>query len=138
MKITIIGGGTAGWLSALYFISRNIRTDKKTGKVINENIWDITVIDTDKVPIIGAGEGSTGLLADAVALRLKHIPEITEWDFLTKTESTLKLGIRFKDWNGIGTEFQESFLILKLRHLPISQLNLHLPLLWELYQYQLQ
>ena len=105
MKITIIGGGTAGWLSALYFISRNIRTDKKTGKVINENIWDITVIDTDKVPIIGAGEGSTGLLADAVALRLKHIPEITEWDFLTKTESTLKLGIRFKDWNGIGTEF---------------------------------
>lgn len=89
MKITIIGGGTAGWLSALYFVSRNIKTDKKTGKPINENIWDITVIDTDKVPIIGAGEGSTGLLADAVALRLKKIPEITEWDFL-KTESIFK------------------------------------------------
>lgn len=105
MKITIIGGGTAGWLSALYFLSRNIAEVSDGEKIENRNIWDITVIDTDKVPIIGAGEGSTGLLADAIALRLKHIPECTEWDFLTKTESTLKLGIRFKDWNGIGTEF---------------------------------
>ena len=30
---------------------------------------------------------------------------INEIDFLNKTSSTLKLGIRFKDWNGDGKEF---------------------------------
>jgi tryptophan halogenase len=30
---------------------------------------------------------------------------VTEIDFLNNTEAILKLGINFKDWNGIGTQF---------------------------------
>ena len=105
MKIVIVGGGTAGWLSALYLVSRNIYFDKNSKEKRPELHYDITVVESDTIPIIGAGEGSTGLFADAITLRLEAIPEITEWDFITKTGATTKLGINFKDWNGIGTQF---------------------------------
>ena len=45
MKITIIGGGTAGWLTGLYF--------NKIG------YSDITIIDSSRVGILGAGEATT-------------------------------------------------------------------------------
>ena len=42
MKITIVGGGTAGWMTASYLA-------KKTD-------WNITVIQSEDIPIIGVGE----------------------------------------------------------------------------------
>lgn len=95
MKIVIVGGGTAGWMAACYFARYNHSS---------ENVNEIVVIESSKIPIIGAGEGSTGLLTKVVDKEFKKWG-INEIDFLYKTESTLKLGIRFKDWNGIGTEF---------------------------------
>jgi tryptophan halogenase len=95
MKIVIVGGGTAGWMAACYFARFNHSS---------ENVNDIVVIESSKIPIIGAGEGSTGLLTKVVTKEFKKWG-INEIDFLYKTASTLKLGIRFKDWNGIGTEF---------------------------------
>ena len=52
MKITIVGGGTAGWIAA-YFISK-----------AQPNAHEITVIESSKLGIIGAGEGSTGTMID--------------------------------------------------------------------------
>ena len=95
MKIVIVGGGTAGWMAACYFARYNHSS---------ENVNEIVVIESSKIPIIGAGEGSTGLLAKVVDKEFKKWG-INEIDFLYKTASTLKLGIRFKDWNGVGTEF---------------------------------
>ena len=51
MKIVIAGGGTAGWLSALFLAKQNLHRD--------EPAYDITVIESEDIPIIGAGEGST-------------------------------------------------------------------------------
>ena len=45
MKIVIVGGGTAGWVSAAMFMK--YRTD-----------FDVTLIESSNIPIIGAGEGS--------------------------------------------------------------------------------
>jgi tryptophan halogenase len=94
MKIVIVGGGTAGWISSLILAEANVVSKK----------FDITVIDSSTIPTIGAGEGSTGVLSDLVNTGLRKLG-IDEIDFLNKTEATLKLGIRFKDWNGVGTEY---------------------------------
>jgi len=95
MKIVIVGGGTAGWLSAMYCARFNHSTKEPN---------EIVVIESSKIPIIGAGEGSTGMLTKVVDYYFKHWG-VTEADFLKNTEATLKLGINLKDWNGIGTQF---------------------------------
>jgi tryptophan halogenase len=100
MKVVIIGGGTAGWLTACYFQSYSKLYEKN---MLPDFKYDITVVESPTVPIIGAGEGSTGIFPDAIA-KFGNI-DINEIDFLYETESTLKLGIRFKDWNGIGTSY---------------------------------
>ena len=89
MKIVIVGGGTAGWMTAAMIVKHT--TDN-----------EITVIDSSKIGIIGAGEGSTGSLPWFI----RHPwPDnsITELDFLRKTKGTIKLGINFKNWKGDGT-----------------------------------
>jgi len=53
MKIVIVGGGTAAWLSAMYCARFNHSTKEPN---------QIVVIESSKIPIIGAGEGSTGML----------------------------------------------------------------------------
>jgi tryptophan halogenase len=95
MKIVIVGGGTAGWLSAMYCARFNHSTKEPN---------EIVVIESSKIPIIGAGEGSTGMLTKVVDYYFKHWG-LTEADFLKNTEATLKLGINLKDWNGLGTQF---------------------------------
>jgi tryptophan halogenase len=93
MKIVIVGGGTAGWLSALY-MSRFNQSKKN----------EIIVIESSTVPIIGAGEGSTGILPRTINNNFVNMG-IDELQFLYNTEATQKLGINLKDWNGIGTQF---------------------------------
>jgi tryptophan halogenase len=95
MKIVIVGGGTAGWLAACYLAKFNHSSDS-----LNE----ITVIESSKIPIIGAGEGSTGIFTKIMKAQFASWG-MSEKEFLYETESTLKLGINFKDWNGIGTQF---------------------------------
>lgn len=93
MKIVIVGGGTAGWLSAMYACRFN---------EFSKN--EIIVIESSKIPIIGAGEGSTGVLTRVMNTYFTKYG-INEIDFLNNTEAILKLGINFKDWNGIGTSY---------------------------------
>ena len=97
MRIVIVGGGTAGWLSALYFANKTTDT----------NLHDITVIDSSKLGIIGAGEGSTGSFVDTLINRLKNIKGLNLKDFHRKTNSTIKMGIHCKNWHGNGESFYE-------------------------------
>ena len=93
MKIVIVGGGTAGWIAACYYARFNQSSQN-----------EIVLIESSKIPTIGAGEGSTGIFTKIVNSHFSKMG-ISEIDFLNKTKSTLKLGIRFKDWNGDGNEF---------------------------------
>ena len=61
MNITIVGGGTAGWLAAL-MISK-----------IQKDLHTVTIIDSSAIGIIGAGEASTGYLRGIVNNEI--------WDF---------------------------------------------------------
>jgi tryptophan halogenase len=95
MKIVIVGGGTAGWITAAYL--------KK-----NTNYSDITLIESPTIPIIGAGEGSTGTLPYFIKEKWPD-NSINEIDFLRKTKGTLKLGINLKNWKGDGTQIYSPF-----------------------------
>lgn len=83
MKICIIGGGTAGWLTALCIT--------KLSKFQHE----ITVVESSKIKIIGAGEGTTGLFGKIIEQL-----GIDEAEFLMKTHASQKMGINFINWKG--------------------------------------
>jgi hypothetical protein len=89
-NIVIIGGGTAGWITALNFLQK---TD--TPK--------ITVVCAKEIPIIGVGESTTGLFNDLI--NYKRNIQIDEKEFIKQTSSTLKLGIFHKDWRVLGESF---------------------------------
>ncbi len=92
MKIVIVGGGTAGWLAALYI-----------SKVHTNN--EVTVIESSDIGIIGAGEGSTSLLAEIVSNKQFDFG-CNEREFIIKTGATMKYGIRHKGWtNNINQSY---------------------------------
>ena len=79
-KITVLGGGTAGLLSALIL-------KKRFSKL------DIEVVKSDQIGIIGVGEGSTEHwkeFMDFIGVPLKEL--------LLETDATFKYGIMFEDW----------------------------------------
>lgn len=85
MKICIVGGGTAGWIAAYYIVSS-----------LPEK-HDITVVESSKIGIIGAGEGSTGILRDLLD-GVFFSKNVDVQDFMTKTDSTAKMGIKHTNW----------------------------------------
>lgn len=83
MKICIIGGGTAGWLAALWIV----RSQPK--------LHEVTVIDSSKIDIIGAGEGTTGQFR-----KVLRMFNINEAEFMRECRATHKAAIRFENWTG--------------------------------------
>ena len=79
-KICIVGGGTAGLVTALILKSRF-------------SSLQIDIVKSDKIGIIGVGEGSTEHwkeFADFVGITTKEL--------ITETDATHKGGIMFEDW----------------------------------------
>ena len=91
MKIVVVGGGTAGWLAAL-MISK-IRPDHT-----------VTCIESSKIGIIGAGEGSTGSLTNIVQNEMFDFG-CNEQDFIKECDATIKLGIKHIGWNEDPSKF---------------------------------
>jgi tryptophan halogenase len=96
-KITIVGGGTAGWLAAA-FLNRFCKS--KDGKQAIE----ITLIESPNIPIIGVGEASLPGM-----VMLLHQLGISEAEFFKQTDATFKVAAHFINWHhdekGQPTEF---------------------------------
>lgn len=90
-RITVVGGGTAGWLSALILREGG----RRAGLPL-----DISVIESSKVPTIGVGEGTT-----AVFREMLRLLRLDEQDFLKSTGATIKFGIRHRDWRRKGHQY---------------------------------
>lgn len=90
-RFVILGGGTAGWLSAL-ILQKHIQ-DWKTDA-------EICVVESPNIPTIGVGEGTT-----AAFKTLLDFLGIDELEFLRETHGTVKLGIRHKDWRQLGGHY---------------------------------
>ncbi len=87
IKAVILGGGTAGWLTAL-FLQKNFK------------YLEITVVENpNQLPIIAGESGNTTFIDLIRSL------DIDLDDFVRCTNATPKLGGRFTDWSGVGSEF---------------------------------
>jgi len=91
MKIVILGGGTAGWLAAL-MISKTQPNHK------------VTVIESSKRGIVGAGEGATGIFVDLIQNKFFDTG-IRAGEFMEACNATYKLGIKHVNWKGDGTHY---------------------------------
>ncbi len=80
-KIIILGGGSAGWMAANLFAHE-------------WKEFEIKVIESSAIGIIGVGEGSTPLLKTFFE-RLG----IDEREWMPRCNATYKLGIRFVNWS---------------------------------------
>lgn len=91
--IVVVGGGTAGWLGALFF------------KKLYPN-EDVTIIESSKIGIIGVGEGSTPYLQEL--LKFLNIDILT---IFKKADITFKNGAYFVGWDDLNVEFNNAFNI---------------------------
>jgi tryptophan 6-halogenase len=82
-RIVILGGGSAGWITAALF-----------AKAWAERGGQITLVESPEIGIIGVGEGSTPQLK---AL-FDHLG-IAEGEWMPACDATFKLGIRFDGWS---------------------------------------
>ena len=84
-NIVILGGGTAGWMTA------NLLQKKWRQRGIQ-----ISVVESPDIGIIGVGEGSTPLLKEFF-----DSLEISESEWMPQCNATYKNGITFNDWSTV-------------------------------------
>ena len=90
-KFVVLGGGTAGWLTAL-FMKDNFPQD------------DVTIIQNEKIGIIGVGEATTpNIISFLLNLGIDPL------DVLRETGGGIKNGVNFVNWNGDGKRYMHSF-----------------------------
>lgn len=90
-NLVIVGGGTAGWISAIYLLKAQSK-------------YSITLIESDDIGTIGFGEGTTPVFTSF----LKGVG-IDENEFHQSIDSTVKIGIDFKNWSGDGFNYNHDF-----------------------------
>lgn len=86
-EIVVLGGGSAGWVTALFI----------------KQVWpncNLTVIEDPNTPPIVTGESGPASLN-----KLYNFLEINFTDWVTSVNAMPKLGGKLVDWNGIGTSF---------------------------------
>lgn len=82
-RIVILGGGTAGWITANAMI--HCWADKG---------FDITLVESPSIGTVGVGEGSTPrlkLFFDSIGVH--------EWEWMPRCSATFKNGISFANWS---------------------------------------
>ncbi|WP_158969390.1 tryptophan halogenase family protein [Paraglaciecola sp. L3A3] len=99
-SIVIVGGGTAGWITA-GTIAAKLKKQNKTG-------FSITLIESPNVPTIGVGEGTWPTMRNT----LKKMG-IRETDFIRQCNVTFKQGAKFAKWvTGAQEDFYYHPLVL--------------------------
>jgi len=99
-KIVVLGGGTAGWMTALFC--------QKTFSLAS-----ITVIENTSIGTVGVGEGTTQFFTSFL-----NSIELDEFEVMRESGGVIKSGISFENWNGDGKKYFHSFRGLDLFSMP--------------------
>jgi len=91
-KVVIVGGGTAGWVTAAVL-------SKTMGHAL-----DIELVESDEIGIVGVGEATIPQIR-----LLLGVLGLDENDFMRHINGTIKLGIQFNDWGRIGDSYMHAF-----------------------------
>ena len=94
-RIVIVGGGTAGWMTAAAMARFLIPGSS------------VTLVESDGIGTVGVGEATIPAIRN-----YNNALGLDEAEFLKATGGTYKLGITFEDWGGPGQSYMHAFGLL--------------------------
>ncbi|HVZ30618.1 MAG TPA: tryptophan halogenase family protein [Asticcacaulis sp.] len=92
-RIIVVGGGTAGWMSAATL-----------SQAFQGRLSEIVLIESDEIGIVGVGEATIPPIR-----QFNTLNGIDEVEFVKRTQATFKLGIEFRDWSRKGHTYMHPF-----------------------------
>lgn len=92
-NVVIVGGGTAGWMTAAGL-----------SKVLKDPELKFHLVESEQIGTVGVGEATIPQIQYYVRML-----ELDENEFLRRTNGTFKLGIQFENWGRVGDKYLHPF-----------------------------